>query len=610
MNTIKLNFVSALIATQHFSLKERNLDQRKKSVSALIATILLIVVAVALVAILLTWGKSFTNTSLSETTNQFKKADESIFFIKPMQFVNGTLVLKNISPSEEDINIIGYKIISGLSHSLLNNMITIESTIISKGDQQAIYIPFPPEKVFDMQLYTSNGYYLDVKNVTATSSPPIFTKVFGGEDYDSLEYPHLMIQTSDGGYLISGYTASYGSGGSDIWLIKLKQDGTLDWNQTFGGAVGESPMAVIETSDNKYLVLGATTSYGTGNGDIWLLKINPDGTLDWNQTYGLDGISVSPTAVIETSDNKYLVSGIASGNIYLVMANFDGTLDWNNSFGGGSDDFSTSLIETSDNKFLVSGVTASYGAGNYDIWLLKINSDGTLDWNQTFGGTANETPVSAIESSDNKYLVSGSTSSYGAGSYDIWLLKINLDGTLDWNQTFGGVIDEDPKSLIETNDNKYLILADTSSYGAGNNDIWLLKINQDGTLDWNKTFGGSGTEVAKSDIETTNGYLVIGTNTYVYNLDYDYGNYYIIKTDFNGNTLSEKTIGGPGTEYLYSVYKTADGGALIGGETSSYGGVVPDSCDWEIFIVKVDSSGSVPLTTDLPDSLYWQGCEI
>jgi len=265
----------------------------------------------------------------------------------------------------------------------------------------------------------------------------------------------------------------------------------------------------------------------------------------------------------------------------------------------------TSVIETSDNKYLVSGYTYSYGAGGSDIWLLKINPGGSLDWNQTFGGDGQDMPTSVIETSDNKYLILSSSSE---NNNDIWLFKVNEDGSLDWNQTYGGPEYEQSISIIETSDNKYLLSAYTNSFGATYGGTYLLKIKQDGTLDWNKVFTESNS-VPFSLIENTNGYLIVGRNSSVFDPDYDYGNYSIIKTNFDGNTLSNKTIGGKGTEYLFSVYKTADGGALLGGVTGTYGGILPDSCDFGIFVVKVDSSGNIPSTTNLPISTFWQGCD-
>jgi len=413
-----------------------------------------------------------------------------------------------------------------------------------------------------MQLYTSNGYYLDIKNVTATNSPPVFVDVFGGSFSEYLEFQNLIIQTSDGGYLLSGSTSSYGVGG-DIWVFKLKQDGTLDWNRTFGGNNTESPTSLIETSDNKYLVSGYIDSYDVGGGDIWLLKVNVDGTLDWNK-----------------------------------------------SFGGNNIESPTSLIETSDNKYLVSGSTTSYGAGNQDIWLLMINVDGTLDWNKTFGGNNIDYPNSLINTSDNKFLVAGSTASYGSGNYNIWLLKINVDGSLDWNKTFGGDGDGYSRSLIETSDNKYLLSGYLDTFTGNNYDIWAFKVNEDGSLDWNKFFGGTNQEYSKSAIETTDGYLIIGTNSYIYDVDYDYSNYYIIKTDYYGNIVFEKSFGGKTIDYPYSIFKTSDGGIIIGGITASYGGVLPEGynnvseCDG-----RVDSSGNFPSTNNILESVFWQGCD-
>jgi len=572
-------------------------NKSSKSVSALIATILLIVVAVALIAIILTWGKNYTTNSISKV-DTFKDASD-VYFIKPVKLVNGSLIFKNISTTIEDINIIGYKIIADDPDTNTEIQYLDTPVILGKGDQGRIIITSPTDRTFTVQLYTSDGKYIDIKNVvnsgsTAITMAPTFAKVFGGASIEYFEFPNLIIQTSDGGYLVLGYTQSYGAGSGDIWLLKINQDGTLDWNVTFGGENYDDSRSLIETSDNKYLVSGYTRSYGAGGNDIWLLKISQDGTLDWNQTYGGENYEF-PTSLIETSDNKYLVSGgtqsygAGSNDIWLLKINQDGTLDWNHTFGGESSESSTSLIETSDNEYLVSGYTQSYGAGSDDIWLLKINQDGTLDWNHTFGGESSESSTSLIETSDNEYLVSGFTYSYGAGSVDIWLLKINEDGTLDWNVTFGGESYESSTSLIETSDNKYLVSGFTYSYGAGSGDIWLLKINQDGTLDWNETFGGgASSEFPTSLIETSdNEYLMIGS------AGDDSDQMFVVKTDLLGNLDWNNYYGvsyenGGGYDNITNVIETADNGFLYGGYTGTYGEY---DYDLQLFIIKTDSSG-------------------
>jgi len=587
-----------------------------KSVSALIATILLIVVAVALVAIILTWGKSFTTNSVSEV-DTFKDAS-STYFIKPVQLVNGSLIFKNISTVKDDITITGYKIIATDPDTNQEIQYLETPIILSQGSQNGIRISsLPTDKTFIVQLYTSDGKYIDIKNIinTGSTSTPeevyTFAKIFGNSssEYYTREVPIDLIKTSDGGYLIVG-VINPSEYNEDIWLLKMNPDGTLDWNTSFGGGDNDYSVSLIETSDNKYLILGNTGSYGAGYQDIWLLKINQDGTLDWNISFG-GGNNDYSRSLIETNDNKYLVLGLTysygAGNqdVWLLKINEDGTLDWNKTFGGSHYDASFgSVIETDDNKYLVLGHTYSYGSGNSDIWLLKVNEDGALDWNKTFGGTSDEFSTTVIETSDHEYLILGTTESYDAGGGDIWVLKVNEDGTLDWNKTFGGSHYESFGSVIETNDNKYLVLGYTASYGAGEGDIWLLKVNQDGTLDWNKTFGGNEEDrlgyfnSSNKIIETSdNGYFFVGyTLSFSRNPSSNTDDIWLLKTDSQGNLDWNITYGGDGADgadYYSEIFtQTTDGGFLILGYTFSFGGLYNDcGADSQILVLKTDAEG-------------------
>jgi len=597
--------------------------QNKSSVSALIATILLIVVAVALVAILLTWGKSFTTNSVSEV-DTFKDAS-STYFIKPVQLVNGSLIFKNISTVKEDITITGYKIIANDPDTNQEIQYLETPIVLSQGSQDGIRIPsLPTDKTFTVQLYTNDGKYIDVRNITNTGSALtsiqeeiIFAKVFGGAGFDGVEKSNSLLQTSDGGYLVLGNTYSFGAGNVDIYLLKTDLEGNLDWNKTFGGSNQDYSTQVLETSDGGYLVLGVTDSFGAGSSDIYLLKTDLEGNLDWNKTFGGSNQDYS-TQVLETSDGGYLVLGYTysfgpgtpnNSNSYLLKIDLEGNLDWNKTFGGINVESSTKILETSDGGYLVLGYTYSFGAGGVDIYLLKTDLEGNTDWNKTFGGSNHEDSTQVLETSDGGYLVLGYTQSFGAENGDIYLIKTDLEGNLDWNKTFGGSNYEYPTQVLETSDGGYLVLGYTYSFGAGGNDIYLIKTNASGNLDWNKTFGGSSGEESTQVLETSNGYFIFGRGQgYVYDDEYDYANYYIIKTDLNGNSLTEKIIGGKGTDYLYSVVPTTEGGFLLGGLTFSFGSQVEDNCDAQILIVKIDSEGNYNIS-NLIESLYWQGCD-
>ena len=209
---------------------------------------------------------------------------------------------------------------------------------------------------------------------------------------------------------------------------------------------------------------------------------------------------------------------------------------WTRTFGGNSRDNANSVIETSDQGYLIAGSTRSYGVGNDDCWLVKTDFHGDTLWTRTFGGNSRDNANSVIETSDQSYLIAGRTESYGAGDDDYWLVKTDFQGDTLWTRTYGGSEDESVSVVIETSDQGYLLAGRTESYGAGDDDYWLVKTDTHGDIIWTQTYGGSEDELVSAIIETSDqGYLLAGSTTSFGVLT---GNAWLIKTDSQGNTTS------------------------------------------------------------------------
>ena len=360
----------------------------------------------------------------------------------------------------------------------------------------------------------------------------LFTKNFGGNLWD---YGNSVQQTIDGGYIITGEISSSENGSSDIWLIKTDSEGQEEWNQTFDGNDRDYGKSVKQTVDGGYIIIGSTGSdyyY-----DVWLIKTDPKGTEEWNQTFGGDNKDYG-NSVQQTIDGGYIItgeissSGNGSSDVLLIKTDQQGQEEWIQTFGGSDYDIGNSIEQTYDGGYIITGSTRSYGNGSSDVLLIKTDQQGQEEWIQTFGGGYIDIGNSIKQTSDNGYIITGYTQSYGNGSRDVWLIKTNSQGNEDWNQTFGGSYIDIGNSIQQTIDGGYII---TGSRGTDYySDLWLIKTDYQGNEEWNQTFGGNDYDFGNSVQQTTDdGYIIIGHTKSYGNGGYDI---FLIKTDSEGNT--------------------------------------------------------------------------
>ena len=347
-------------------------------------------------------------------------------------------------------------------------------------------------------------------------------KTFGGSSRDG---GFSVQQTSDGGYIVAGYTDSYGSGGYDVYLVRTSPDGDQLWQTTFGGSSVDSGGSVQQTSDGGYIIAGSTRSYGSGSDDMYLVKTNGDGELQWERAFG-NIHQESGRCVRQTSDGGYVLVGTTASygsrhsghyNVYMVKTNSEGDLQWQKAYGGidgDVDDYGHSVQQTSDGGYVIAGTT--YRTGMADVYLVKTNAIGVLQWENTFGGSGGEGGDSVQQTSDGGYVIAGSTTSYGSGQYDVYLVKTDSDGQMLWQKTFGGSGYEFAYSVQQTSDGGYITTGYTDPNVSGSGQVRLVKTNSDGNLQWQKTFGGSDDDYAWSVQQTCDGgYIVAGsTNSY------------------------------------------------------------------------------------------------
>jgi hypothetical protein len=392
---------------------------------------------------------------------------------------------------------------------------------------------------FSKNTQKTKNQFLDTTPIPFPSSNG-WMKTFGGNDSDT---GNSVRQTSDGGYIVVGSTFSFGTGQADFWVIKTDSNGNKLWDKTFGGLYWDIPTDVKQTNDKGYIITGRTHSFGAGNIDVWVIKLDETGNVQWNKTYGTQyyegGIESQ-----QTTDGGYIIIGsknlslFSSYDVWLIKID-DGNEQWNRTFGGQSADFGHSVKQMTDGAFIIAGSTHSYGTKNNStaaFWLIKTDQYGTMQWNRTYGGTTYDTASSVQRTTDGGYIIIGSKNIAEPSKADIWLIKTNQYGEEQWNKTYGGIMDDYGYETYQTSDGGYIIIGTTSSYGAGDEDAWMIKTDTYGNVQWSKTYGGKSDDTGDSFNQTMDGgYIITG-----YTASYGKKNYttdlWLIKTDSQGKS--------------------------------------------------------------------------
>ncbi|MBI4685607.1 MAG: choice-of-anchor D domain-containing protein [Nitrospirae bacterium] len=370
---------------------------------------------------------------------------------------------------------------------------------------------------------TRNSYNMNV-HLDFTS---LWAKTFGGT---SSEWFSSAQQTSDWGYIVAGGTYSYGAGYNDLWILKLDSSANTQWQKTYGGTSADYANSIHQTSDGGYIVSGATGSSGAGSYDAWVLKLDANGNVQWQKTYG-----------------------------------------------GSNLDFAESIQQTVDGGYIVVGETYSFGAGSFDIWLLKLDANGNIQWQKTYGTSGGEQAYSIQQTSDTGFIVVGYKK---VGSYfDVWILKLDASGNVQWQKTYGGNSDDISSFIQQTSDGGFVIAGYTGSFGAGLYDAWVLKLDEGGNIQWQKTYGGTSTDYANSIHQTSDGGYIVAGETELSTGFYDG---WALKLDPGGNIQWQKTYGVSNNDHIYSIEQTTDGGFVAAGITGT-----------DALILKFDNNGNI-----------------
>jgi len=398
----------------------------------------------------------------------------------------------------------------------------------------------PSDEVYNFQSIASDIVLnnLDLWNIENTDIE--WYKTYGGIDND---WGWSVQNTIDGGFIIGGETASYGSGNFDAYLIKTDNYGNVEWDRTFGGAAKDGCRDLAQTTDGGFILTGYADSYGNPGHDYWIIKTDEFGNEEWSKI-----------------------------------------------FGGTSSDASYAIIETSNGDFVFTGYSYSYSQGSNDVWVIKTDNLGGMIWEKNYGGIGSEYGMDLVETYDGGYIIIGSTTSYGSGGTDVYLLKIDFNGDLEWEKTFGGFGDDWAGSIDLTSDGGFIICGDTKSYSEGGYDVWILKTDHSGIEEWNCTYGSSEHDETGYCVRNTmgNGYIISGT-AFVGGHD----NGLVIKMDMNGNIEWNISLITDESDILYSICETQYGQYASAGYTYTYG-----AGNMDIWLIKIERNENQPPIAD------------
>ena len=346
-------------------------------------------------------------------------------------------------------------------------------------------------------------------------------------------------------------------------------------------------------------------------------------TIQWQKTIG-NNDTVTIDDIQKTTDGGYILAGYKKNtqndsDYWIAKLNSNADIEWEKTYGGSNTDKATCIQQTADGSYIVAGYSYSVNGnvtnnnGGSDAWILKLSTNGDIEWQKTYGGSADDYFKSIKQTTDNGYIIVGVTYSNDGnipnnqGNFDAWIIKIDVNGNLEWSKTFGGTDYEQINNVQQTTNGEYLILGQTESINGditnnhGNADLWVIKLQANGNLQWQKTYGGSGFDDAKCIQKTNDGHYMIAGNTDSNNGDItnSHGDRdtWVLKIDDLGNLLQQTTVGTNSNEGVNSILQTHDNNFLITG----YSRVI-SSVNSNIFIAALNTNCTLLWQQQIPQN--------
>ncbi len=374
-------------------------------------------------------------------------------------------------------------------------------------------------------------------------SPELWSKTYGGDGKDAST---SLLQASDGGYVLAGFTYSSGNGDSDALLIKTDEYGNMEWNKTIGGPDNYNAASLIQTSDGGFAFVGTNASYHEGYipigtipegawSSVWLVKTDEYGNIEWKRTFDTDTGFNYGSSLVQTSDGGYALAGhsisFQDSNLLLIKTDSNGNIQWSKLIGESAGESNPQgLIQTLDGGFALACKRFPYGSVYADAWFIKTDESGNTEWDNIFGGAGMDYPTSLVQLLDGSFVFGGCTDSYGNGGYDFWLIKIDNYGNFEWDHTYGTQNMDTNPALVQTLDGGFA-LAGYTHYDSFA-DLLLIRTDNLGTMLWNHSYSGRAVLGYPSLVQTMDaGFALSGAKGDFESGDWDF---WLVKTDEYG----------------------------------------------------------------------------
>ena len=379
----------------------------------------------------------------------------------------------------------------------------------------------------------SEKKYLDII-AQAPNTKPMFEKTYGGK-YDDEAKDIIALKD---GYLLVGETQSFGEGNSDTYIIKVDKLGNKVYSHAYGGRNADVANAVVEVKDG-FMLAGTTSSFGNRVQSLYLSKISKNGNLMWQKAYYSDKDDYySGNDLVKISDDNLLIAGTedhvkffsSEVNIYLNAINTNGKRNGIKRYGGEDPEKAHSIVSVSDG-YVIAGESDTWGHGLLDAYVIKIDKDGNRVWHNAFGFEDDEVANQIIATNDGGYILVGSTDSHYRTQKNVYVVKIDKDGTREWQSFYGSREADEGFGIVEAKDG-YVIAGYTKGTNNYDSDVYLIKINKNGNVIWEKRYGSSKDDRANAIIKVEDGFVVAGYSTSSESYSKDV---YLLKIDENGN---------------------------------------------------------------------------